>query len=236
MEFAPKQPQQVKKEILTTQHLEAGFKPITICTADQDTHFDNRMNIESTEDIYLADLIENSEDINFKNPALENNILTQGPYTYVISEVSESSKKSLGYINCTGIVATGVDRITKNNISFISHQEPSRIRDLFKEEFKQDLSSRLLELQEKSIPGSLDVVIAGGNAIQEKEETKENYEQMILSVAGIVKENIGINPVITSGPKNKIGQDSVIYDTEKRNLYVSRTAGLEMNQSAHHPN
>lgn len=235
MEFAPRKSEKNNNEVSTIKHLENGFKPITICSADQNTHFDNRMEIESPQDIYLADLIESAEDINFKNPALEKNILTQGPYTYVISELSETPKKSLGYINCTGLVATGIDDKTGNNISFISHQEPRRIKDMFPREFKQDLLLRLGELKERSIAGSLDIVIVGGNDVPEKEGTTQNYTNTINILSGIIEEKVNMKPVIAMGPKEKIGQDSIIYDTQKRNLYVSKTAGLDMNQSAHFP-
>lgn len=127
MEFAPK-PITTKESANTTQHLEQGVKPITICMTNQETHFDNRSNIESEHDVYLADLITESETVNFKDPFADGeNNLSAGPYTYVISELSETPKKSLGYLNCTGVVATGISKESGNNISFISHQEPSRI-------------------------------------------------------------------------------------------------------------
>ncbi|MCX6717290.1 MAG: hypothetical protein NTU76_01265 [Candidatus Taylorbacteria bacterium] len=54
----------------------------------------------------------------------EKGIKSAGPETYVISPITEQNLFSDKYMNCTGTVGIGRDKISGKEISFISHQDP----------------------------------------------------------------------------------------------------------------
>lgn len=90
------------------------------------------------------------------------------------------------------------------------------------------------ELKKQSVPGTIDIVIAGGNSLENKHSTETDYKNMINLIDTIVFDELDIQPVIATTPKESAGQDSLIYDTSKRNLYISRSANLDMSSSAHY--
>ena len=73
------------------------------------------------------------------------------------------------------------------------------------------------KIKDKSVQGSVDVVIFGGNPAL--------YEESIKSLADICKSNFDFEPVILTGPNRIGGYDgftSVFLDTQNRRLYLTR--------------
>src|SRR3989344_7601423 len=87
-----------------------------------------------------------------------------GKESYVISSADSTNKKSDRFADCTGIIAVGLEKGARKNISILTHQDYKRIVKPAKklEKFVTDLKSSLIELRDRSESGSLDVVIFGG--------------------------------------------------------------------------
>ncbi len=156
-----------------------------------------------------------------------------GEYSYVISALSESNKASTEYYNCTGVAAVGRDRRTGKNLSILSHQDPRFFLNK-KENFAKDLVTSLEEMVERSEPGSIDVVIFGGNYTaesqsvldeHESERTKvHDYRDSIAILSQIINDVVGMDPQVILGPDTSFNVDGtgVVLDTQKRRLYVTR--------------
>lgn len=190
------------------------MKKIISCKGQEYQHLDNQFNKE------LLNIIVDAEVIDFKKDYshLNSNHKNAGAYSFVISEISDMNKVSKGYCNCTGLVASGISNITGKEISFISHQEPSNILGIYMIPFRLSLELSLNQLMQECIPGSIDIVYLGG-------EIKNNpkiYEQMTLYINNLVYDIIDLKPAIISEPKSgDYQQDSVVYDTKNRRLYIS---------------
>lgn len=97
--------------------------------------------------------------------------------TYAISGISELNKFSLRYKNCTGIIVSGQDKVTGQNISFFTHQDSMKVLPdgEVRDRFLADIKGRLREMNNRSTPGTIDAVIFGGNYLDsEKEHKKED--------------------------------------------------------------
>lgn len=160
-----------------------------------------------------------------------------GAKTYAISEISPVDKFSLRYKNCTGIVVSGQDRTTGRNISFFTHQDPTKIlpEGTVGDHFLMDVKARLREMCDRSVPGTIDAIIFGGNYLDSEEmdklrdktfgvktEFEENYKDSIRFLSKQIVDVLGFEPTVIAGPKTTDGSDDVIYDNENRRLYLRR--------------
>jgi hypothetical protein len=151
------------------EHLENGEKPIFVCVGSRKdfdgkfpkrSRFFNRL-FKNNPKIHNVDYYEHPNGLD------EKKFLHNGHNSHVFSIIDDSDKESEKFYDCTGLVAVGRDKQTLENISFLSHQDPAQFYDNgnLKNKFIQNLLSRLNEMKEKSVSGSVDVVIVGGNNI-----------------------------------------------------------------------
>ncbi len=155
-----------------------------------------------------------------KNKKLKN----AGPNTYVISEINNLNKKSDRYNNCTGIIVSGTDKISHENISFMTHQDPWQFLRGEKESYLQHLDDATSEMISRCGKDSIDAVIYGGNYPLEKhmEEYREDYLESIKILNSRLKMALGLEPEVIIGPKLGPGGDIVLYDNNNRRLYIAR--------------
>lgn len=146
--------------------------------------------------------------------------------TYVISPLNEQDKFSHEFINCVGVVVTGKDKETGNNISFFVHATPLAIISddhvHVKERFIGDLHSQMEEIKKRSVAGSIDAVMFGGNYLKMETATMGEYIKMMKLVSGEMNKDLGFEPVIMTGPKTGLGEDNVYYDNKNRRLHIVR--------------
>ena len=159
-------------------------------------------------------------------------MLNSGKETYVISPCDSQNKYSDSYLNCTGVVVSGVDKETGKNISFMSHQNPEWFLDGIGKtsgnsintnvvKFKQDLAKNINELKNRCISGTVDAVIFGGNKEDfssdvpdekfirgfdnEESYNKESYDNYVNSIKVlrlVISNELGFSPVVMSGPND----------------------------------
>jgi hypothetical protein len=158
---------------------------------------------------------------NFKNPKAR---------SYVISPIDSLDKFSKSFADCTGLVATGYDKKTGENISFLSHQDPAYFLDdeTNRNSFISDLEQRLLELKERCSEGTIDAAIVGGNYFkaeehEDNEEYRKHYLDSIELLSNETAKILGFKPVAMTGPKTVTrGRDDVFYENKNRRFYISR--------------
>lgn len=233
-----------KNQKSSLEHLNLGVSPIMACIGtredfDKETGLTDRLGYwgENPQTLlvdYYADSYENSL----------KKIRNAGTKTYAISDISDLNKFSLKYANCTGVIVAGQDKITGKNISFFTHQDPTIIlpEGLDSDLFRGDLKRSLKKLRDRSVPGTIDAVIFGGNYLDsDKEEEKnkqaqkekrslpsprvefeKNYKDSISLLSTQISDVLGFEPTVIAGPKTMIGRDDAIYDNEHRRLYLRR--------------
>lgn len=227
--------------VLKPEHLKKEFRPIISGIYD-------RNNLDKETQYFIDDFKKDAEFVDFyyqKNIIKENKIYNSGLETYVISLCNEKNKYSFSYRDCTGIVAVGVDKITGENISFLSHQNPDafladkEVRSNFKKDIEKDID----DLVSRCIPGSIDIVVFGGNKEDVSEKIPdENFRMGIDNIEDflqgpfdtyvksvkylnyIIKQKIGFSPIVMSGPNDNFETDnhsvSVYFDNKNRRLYM----------------
>lgn len=219
------------------EHLKEGVKPIMVCIGTVEDF--SKQDLESTV----------SFDVDWKNGTYqsgkEGEFFTAGPATYVISAIDDKDKFTEGLNRCTSLVVSGIDKDTKKNISFLTHQPPAMISFMkeyvFADEarreqtkkmypFLDDLKTQLLKMKEKCEEGTIDAVIVGGSngklTPKELTEQRKKMNDYLLSVE-ILKENVkqilDFSPREVNGPKKDGGQDKIRFDNEHRRLYFIRS-------------
>ncbi len=115
-----------------------------------------------------------------------------------MSPIDNLDKLSRSFYNCTGAVVTGKDKNTSENISFLSHQDPEYFLDEEKKfRFARDLKRQIEELRRRSIEGSIDAVILGGQS------TGKEYVESIKLLGHEISDLLGFEPVVITGPKKR---------------------------------
>lgn len=206
----------VKKERI----LKPGIRPIMACLG-------NAWNFDLKEMDESVDLNKDKVlDIDYYDRVViheKNNSRHSGYMTYVISAIDERNKMSSKFLNCTGIVAVAVDKLTGKNISFISHQDPDKFLSDHKKSFRRDLVLNLRELIARAEPQTVDIVVFGGNFIDGYlSEYEKDYEDSIRLISKVIQSEAGFEPLVITGPKITSGGDAVYFDTEKRRLFIAR--------------
>jgi len=211
---------------LKSEHLKEGVSPIIACIETPSQSFNGhdlkdffRNNTKLTNVDYFGDSAKQKVQ-GFKN---------MGDNSFVISPIDNSDKFSQKFLDCTGLVAAGQKKETKENISLLSHQNPGQFleREYWETNFKNYLRQQLQGLKEKSVDKTVDVVIVGGNYFLSGERNKEyrdNYLNSIKQLSEVVIEVFGFEPVVITGPKTVRGRqtDDIYYDNERRRLYIVR--------------
>lgn len=211
-------------------HLKFGEKQIIACLINGDTENPNQKR-DMVKSLSLeGDQIQN---VNFNGVyddlKKDGYITGKTDHSYVISPVSESNKFSEGYVNCTGIVVSGKDKITGKYISFLTHQNPRYFLSALKDEFVSDLQNRIREIKERCEDGTIDALVFGGmyDDLDPNGLISEKYDESIELIIGEVKKSLGFVPQILNGPKidnlfGGIGKDNFYFDNEKRKAYFIR--------------
>jgi hypothetical protein len=210
----------------TTQqegHLNKDVNHIFVCVGTS-TDFD-----ATGKDVNFGVKLDFPHNIDFNAPSYDlrrKNFLNSGWGTYVLSVVDNRDKFSEGLYDCTSLVVAGIDKETKENISFLSHQNPKEFLKSEKEDFVRHLKQQLAELKNKCIPGTIDAVVVGGNYLTQGSMKgnpyKQNYLDSIQLLTSEVKQVIGFEPMVVNGPKISSGQDRIHYDNKNRRLYFIR--------------
>ena len=231
-------PEIKKTELLNTlkgEHLNEGIKPIMGGIYDR-----NKLTHE--DDVFFNNFKKNATFVDFsikREDAKKEGFYTSGKKTYVISKIDKENKFSEKYYDCTGVIATGIDISTGENISFLSHQDPEEFLNNPKilSNLKEDLNKSLSELIKRSKPGSIDVVVLGGNKdvlplnpfdtadldkmnIQQLRDLLEkhdpssfnNYRKSIYVLSKTIFDKLNFYPTIISGPNSNIKLGDVIQD------------------------
>ncbi len=214
-------------------HLIEGVKPIIACIGSLDDFKKSEILIEHHQGhISNNFLLNNLKNIDWKRGIYgseDRDCLTAGPTTYVISAIDESNKFSEGFGACTGLIVAGIDKRTKKNISFVTHQPPfvnsgnfvnsSGKRLIYFEDFANDLEKRFLEMKERCEPNTIDVAIVGGTG----SVLKEMYVKTIQLLSDKTQQILGFKPIVVNDPKTiNFKFDNIYYDNNHRRLYFIR--------------
>lgn len=208
------------------EHLTKDFRPIMACVGTPE-HFNGIGSLkQSTDDeqYYEVNYYDKHERLisnGFKNPETS---------SYVISSIDNFNKHSSEFANCTGVFVVGYDKEFKENVSFMSHEDPDYFLETKKNLniFKKDFEGSLNEIKDMSEPGSIDAVIFGGNffhkndAIKFYKEYQRHYIESIKLLAYEIEKILGFEPKIIIGPKTTYGHDDIYFDNKNRRIYISR--------------
>src|SRR3989344_5035175 len=107
-------------------HLIEGVGPIMVCIGS----FDDFKRVEQEHPEHSQQMSNNFALHGLKNVDwfkgaygfLQEDFLTNGHETYVISAIDDSNKFSLKFSSCIGLIIAGIDKITGKNISFVVHR------------------------------------------------------------------------------------------------------------------
>jgi hypothetical protein len=140
---------------------------------------------------------------------------------YECSPVDVYPKKSEYYINCIGIVATGLG--DGENVSLLIHAFPPAItsKDSY---FSSDLLKLFNVLREKSESQTIDCVIFGG-ALREGDEEGQ-YDRSIQIINDVAIESFGFTPTVITPPKNDRESERSLLERQGKRLYAVRTDAL----------
>ncbi|MCK9351615.1 MAG: hypothetical protein WCT49_01225 [Candidatus Paceibacterota bacterium] len=206
-----------QKEISTihSEHLTNGERPIMACVEG----YDDETSMRSADIKQMISEAEKSWEV--KNVDYKD--------SFSISPLSTDNKVSEGYIMCTGVAGVGKDKWTDENISFLSHQFPGLVLpgEALHKKFISDLHTRLEDLKEGCVPGSVDIVIVGGEYNSGFARYENRYVDSIDLLKNEVSNVFGFDPVVITGPKlptDSLSHNTelVLLDTKERRLYISR--------------
>jgi hypothetical protein len=173
-------PPKEKINPLNREHLAPQYQPIMVALSPKDRNVG--------EDIF-REIIKISQD----GVCLDN--LEKGS---TFSDVDSMDKLSRDYIYCTAIVAVASSKENKQNISFMTHQDPYKF--LQTNYFEEQLKKCLKKLKNQAIPGSIDINILGGSYLINDTYIQRIYKDQIKEIGNIIKKNLGFEPVVAVGP------------------------------------
>ncbi len=244
---------------LKNEHLKEDFESIIGCIYDRDE-------LTAEDKIFFNNFKKNANFVNFSiNPdhAKKEGIYNSGKDTYIISKVNNENKYSEKYLDCTAVFATGTDMTNGENISFLSHQNPEEFLKNPKilSNLKEDLIKSLNELIKRCSPGSIDVVVLGGNKntltgdtdtldmdkmnpqqiydFLEKQNLNplDDYKKSIYFLSKTIFETLKFYPTIISGPNSNIKTNhnnalDLYCDTKNRRIYQVRPRNESVNNES----
>lgn len=207
-------------DTLKREHLRADIKPIFACVGTYD-HYEPELSglereFEHNKSNRYADYY--GDDTTQR----ETGFLNAGPRTFVISQIDENSKYSKDYLDCTGLIVVGKAKDSEHNVSFLTHQDPTKFLYRVRDTFVQSLHKRLQQLSEMCEKNTIDAVIVGGN------DYGNNYEESIRLLGDEVEQKFGFRPVVLLGMKERSGGDDVYFDTKNRRAYIIRPHASDM--------
>lgn len=241
-------------DILKNRHLNKNVSPIIGGVYD-------RHNLDRETEYFLDDFKKDAEFVNFEykeSELKENGMLNGGRETYVISNCNNKNKYSTSFLDCTGLVVSWVDKTTGETMSFLSHQNYSSFVEDGNEiliKFKNDLNKKLDFVLDKATPGTIDVVLFGGNDKEEIDSdpfedfryalsniddfTKSpftTYEKSISLLNNIINNKFKFSPTVIQGPNQNFDTNnhclSVFFDNNNRRLYLLRPKNSSVNNDS----
>ncbi len=217
-----------KPNALKREHLKEEFSPILVSVGEIKQHFSD---YESLFPLYR--LLKYATDIKYGETTKsldEKGFKHDGENTYIISTIDGRDKKSEGFKTCTGCIVVGVDKNTGKNISFLSHQDPFHFTEEGKSAFMKDFSESLSEIKNRSVEGSVDAIVVGGNALglsYKGKNYEDYYKDSIEIISTLIEKELGFLPVVTTEAKKYPGSDTILFDTEHRRAYLLRNTKME---------
>ncbi|HEY5588639.1 MAG TPA: hypothetical protein VIK86_06760 [Candidatus Paceibacterota bacterium] len=235
-------PEIIKSEPINTlenKHLKEGVSPVMACISDRELK-NNEFWKNLQEFKKDATFIDYTKTTN-KFELAKNGYLSAGHNSYVISNIDNKNKYSNAYLDCTGLIVSGVDKKTKEPISFLTHQDPSFFEKSKenKLKFKMDLNTRINELINRCEPDTIDAVVFGGSKIHDLNNVpdenyrkgidddsdflKDEYSDYINSVKFlnfIVSNQVNFSPVVLIGPNNNFNSPENTMGEYKHSLSV----------------
>ncbi len=230
-------------DTLASEHLKEGVSPIIASIGEQNREDDDeywRMQDMFGQQKYHIDFFKSGISLELGDSK------NGGEQTYIISPVNSKNKYTDELIDCTSVIAVGMDKKTGKNISFLSHEMSLRRLKLenknknhkdrefdIHDKFIEDFKSSLKELKEKSEEKTVDIVIAGGKILMKDKKLPStmtdsarydsNYTRTIEGISKLVEDEFGFQPVVITGPKVFDGSDVVLFDNKNRRLYIKRS-------------
>lgn len=214
---------------LKSEHLREGVRPIVACIYRRDEDL-------APEDLEEIEHIkETGQDVDYygtKKYWSKEGMMNSGRQTYAISAVNERDKYSEMYFNCTGVVAVGIDKETRQEISILSHQDPEQFLEKYKEQYEEHLTDVLRTFLTRAEPGTVDIAIFGGNT---RTVRASEYVDSIKTVSDICAKSVGFEPVVLTGP-NMVGGGStnIYFNTQKRRLHLVRPEQVKSSLNESH--
>ena len=157
----------------------------------------------------------------------EKGIMGAGPDSYVISPISKQNLFSNKYINCTGALGIGQDKISGEQVAFISHQDPEFLLHKGTEasaKFLTDMKATLNDLVTRSEENTVEVVLFGGNDDPMDPASKKtvDYKKSIEMLKRSVQDVLGYEPVIIDGPNHLAGAIDITVSVKERKIFIGR--------------
>lgn len=215
-------------------HLIEGVKPIMVCIGSIDDFKKTESEYKNHKEQITNDFeLKGLKNLDWENGLYgsheEKDFITSGPGTFLISTIDDSNKFSKGLVACISLIVAGVDKKTGRDISFMTHQPPymSSLSP-----FPNGIKKRLIEMNERCKPGTMDAIILGGK--YRNDDLGKIYLDNINFLSSKTKEFLGFEPIVINGPKTKTNQfpyefereqkysDDVYYDNNNRRTYFVR--------------
>lgn len=208
--------EEINSDVAVVETKEKGPKLIRVCIVDF-------KEIDDSTKIIINSMVKDGINVSYfgsKDYYKEKNMKSDGFKTYAISECNNKNKFSDSYLDCTGVIVAGKNE-KGEEVSFMTHQDPESIFSKKHQlNFIKDLATTLDEMKNLCIPGSIDVVMFGGNP----RKNLTNYEKSIKYIGIILQGKLGIDPTVLTGPNidvSVMGADA-FYNTKDRLLYIIR--------------
>lgn len=228
------------------EHLDARFSPIVVCVGTDYMYAGNlpekvqtiydpllarqkKIEGDTTEMLFKLGV----DNINYSATDEEKRkyqMNSSGPSEYVVSSVNTLDKYSGGFLNCFGMIVVGQDNDSGENISFGLHTPLYDVSGGNKQDIpilhqmKVDLNTRLKEMKEKCVPGSIDAVILGGF---DDRSIRERNNKLLGFLGNAVDTALNFHPVFIAGEKDKnseqvFGSDAIFFESKDRRLFLIR--------------
>ncbi len=151
----------------------------------------------------------------------------EGTHGFSVSKLDSKNKYSLDYYNCTGVIAIWRSIETWENISILTHQDPAFFLsedevewsswESCKQYFKDVLTYDLENLRDECEPGTIDIIILGGN----NNDNFQEYKDSISLLSEWVEKTMWFSPVVVWWPSNEDDLDEkwIYVDTKNRRVY-----------------
>lgn len=161
-----------------SEHLKDGINPIFACVGNPKQFEENpslatmlfsgdRLKYRAEINKRIADLGVTNVDW-FGDPSFQkkHGMKNEGSASFVISKLDGTDKFSSEFYSCLGLLATGKDKATGKDLSFLAHVSVYHLFGDAKDAFTifgSAIRGSLNELRDKSADGTVDIVIFGGD-------------------------------------------------------------------------